>query len=189
MQRLAASPSSRTTSPPHTGQCLGIRNGRRPAPCFTTRTTFGITSPERSISTSSPISTPSRAISSSLCSVARVTVTPPTVTGAKCATGVNVPVRPTCTSMFSMVVERCCAGNLNAMAQRGALAVQPSACCWRTESTFTTTPSISYGNDSRFDCHSSQNFSSSSKPAHFLRRGFTLNPILANASSDSQWLS
>ncbi len=29
MQRLAASPSSRTISPPHTGQCLGMRNGRR----------------------------------------------------------------------------------------------------------------------------------------------------------------
>src|SRR5215469_7886228 len=71
IQRLAASPSSRTTSPPHTGQCVGIRNGRRSEPCFTSRTTLGITSPLRSTRTRSPISTPKRPISSSLCSEAR----------------------------------------------------------------------------------------------------------------------
>ena len=36
-----------------------------------------------------------RAISSSLCSVARDTTTPPTVTGSSTATGVSAPVRPT----------------------------------------------------------------------------------------------
>ena len=46
-----------------------------------TRTTFGITSPLRSTTTVSPICTPSRSISSSLCSVARDTVTPLTFTG------------------------------------------------------------------------------------------------------------
>ena len=76
MQRLAASPSARTTSLPHTGHLCGILNARRCSPSFTTRTTFGITSPERSTSTVSPIFKPSRSISSSLCSVARETVTP-----------------------------------------------------------------------------------------------------------------
>ena len=68
-------------------------------PCILTRTTFGITSPLRSTMTVSPICRPSRAISSSLCSVARETVTPLTTFGARCATGVSAPVRPTCTVM------------------------------------------------------------------------------------------
>ena len=42
---------------------------------------------------------PSRAISSSLCSVAFCTTTPPTVTGSSLATGVSAPVRPTWISM------------------------------------------------------------------------------------------
>ena len=53
-----------------------MRNGLRCVPCILTRTTFGITSPLRSTTTVSPICNPSRAISSSLCSVARDTVTP-----------------------------------------------------------------------------------------------------------------
>ena len=106
MQRLAASPSSRTMLPPHTGHVSGMRNGLRSAPCDCTRTTLGITSPLRSITTVSPICKPSRSISSSLCSVARETVTPLTSTGFRCATGVSAPVRPTCTSMFSTMVMR-----------------------------------------------------------------------------------
>ena len=112
MQRLAASPSSRTTLPPQTGHFVGIWNGLRYEPCDCTRTTFGITSPERSITTSSPICKPSRSISSSLCSVARETVTPLTTTGFRCATGVSAPVRPTCTSMPSTLVVACRAGYL-----------------------------------------------------------------------------
>ena len=77
-------------------------------------------------STVSPISTPSRSISSSLCSVARETVTPLIVTGLRCATGVSAPVRPTCTSIPSTTVDCWRGGNLKAMAQRGAFAVQPS---------------------------------------------------------------
>ena len=46
-------------------------------------------------------SRPCAATSSSLCSVALVTVTPPTNTGSSRATGVIAPVRPTCTSMPS----------------------------------------------------------------------------------------
>ena len=141
IQRRAASPSWRTTRPPQTGHSAGMRNGRGLAAFSTTRTTLGITSPLRSISTVSPISTPSRPISSSLCSVARETVTPPTGTALKCATGVSVPVRPTWTSMLSTTV--CSAGNLKAIAQRGALAVHPSSRCWLTESTLATIPSVS----------------------------------------------
>ena len=102
---------------------------------------------------------PSRAISSSLCNVARETVTPPTVTGFKCATGVRAPVRPTCTSMFSNTVAACLAGYLKAMAQRGAFAVQPSRSCCGMESTFATTPSVSYGSPSRLPSHSRINAS------------------------------
>ncbi len=66
IQRLIASPSTRTTSSPQSGQFLGITNGRRCSPSLTTRTTLGITSPARSTSTVSPICTPNRPISSSL---------------------------------------------------------------------------------------------------------------------------
>src|ERR1035437_2681289 len=108
-----------------------------------------MTSPERSTTTSSPIWRPRRSISSSLWSVARETVTPPTSTGLRQATGVRAPVRPTWTSMASTVVVACRAGYLYAMAQRGALAVKPSWRCCSTESTLTTTPSMSYGRASR----------------------------------------
>jgi hypothetical protein len=60
-----------------------------------TATTSGITSPARRTITVSPTRTSLRRASSSLCSVALVTVTPPTNTGASRATGVSLPVRPT----------------------------------------------------------------------------------------------
>ena len=44
----------------------------------------------------------------------------------------------------------------------------PARCCCATESTFTTTPSISYGRSSRFASHSRQNASSSSTLSHML---------------------
>ena len=50
---------------------------------------LGITSPPRSTCTQSPIFTPSRSISSMLCSVALRTVVPPIGTGASSATGVS----------------------------------------------------------------------------------------------------
>ncbi len=61
----------------------------------TTLITCGITSPARRTITVSPIMRPRRAISSMLCSVALLTVTPPTNTGSRRATGVTAPVRPT----------------------------------------------------------------------------------------------
>ena len=52
--------------------------------------------------------------------VARVTVTPPTCTGFINTHGVTAPVRPTLTSIDSTSVLASCAGNLCAIAQRGA---------------------------------------------------------------------
>ncbi len=77
----------------------------------------------------SPTWTSLRRTSSSLCSVALVTVTPPTNTGASRATGVSAPVRPTCTSMPSTSVAISSAGNLCASANRGARDTKPSASC------------------------------------------------------------
>ena len=55
---------------------------------------------------------PLRAISSSLWSVARETVTPPTCTGSSSATGVSAPVRPTEIEMRCRTVSACSAGKL-----------------------------------------------------------------------------
>ena len=132
VQRDTDSSSNRTTCEPHTGHTAGIANSRasRGRRSITTRATSGITSPARRTTTVSPMRTSLRRISSSLCSVALVTVAPPTNTGASRATGVSAPVRPTCTSMSSKVVVASSAGNLCAMAQRGARDTKPSCCCW-----------------------------------------------------------
>ncbi len=61
--------------------------------------------------------------------MALVTVTPPTNTGASLATGVSLPVRPTCTSMACTVVSCSCAGYLCATAQRGSRETKPSFFC------------------------------------------------------------
>ncbi len=74
-------------------------------------------------------------ISSSLCSVALRTVVPPTNTGSSLATGVSLPVRPTCTSMSRTTVSCSCAGYLCATAQRGSRDLKPSRCCSARSST------------------------------------------------------
>jgi hypothetical protein len=84
--------------------------------------------------TVSPTRTSLRALVS-LCSVALVTVTPPTNTGASLATGVSLPVRPTCTSMACTVVSCSCAGYLCATAQRGSRVTKPSFALQRQAST------------------------------------------------------
>ena len=122
LQRHIASSGCLETCAPHTGQVRGILNsrtstGRRSS---RTRATSGMTSPARRTLTVSPMRISLRRNSSSLCSVALVTVTPPTNTGARRATGVNAPVRPTCTSMSRTVVNASSAGNLCARAKRGA---------------------------------------------------------------------
>ena len=85
-----------------------------------------MTSPARWMVTVSPTRTPSRAISSSLCSVAFDTTTPPTVTGSSRATGVSAPVRPTWMSIALTMVAAFSAGNLCAIAQRGVRETKPS---------------------------------------------------------------
>ena len=113
-QRRSTSPSGFTAGVPQTGQRSGGDQGRAPFGLFssTTRTTLGITSPPRSMRTVSPTRTSLRAISSSLWRVARLTVAPASATGARWATGVSLPVRPTCTSIASTVVAACIAGYL-----------------------------------------------------------------------------
>ena len=85
VQRRTASPGGRTAWLPHTGQTSGYTNGfasfgRR---SVTTETICGITSPARCSTTVSPMRMSLRAISSSLCSVAFCTSTPPTFTGSQ----------------------------------------------------------------------------------------------------------
>ena len=116
---------------------------------MTTATTSGITSPARRTITVSPLRTSLRRASASLCSVALVTVTPPTKTGARRATGVIAPVRPTCTSIASTVVNASSAGYLCATAQRGSRVTKPRRCCSASELTLYTTPSMSKGSASR----------------------------------------
>ena len=109
-----------------------------------------MTSPARSTTTVSPTCTFKRSISSMLCRVEWLTVTPPTGTGSRSATGVSVPVRPTCTRMFRTRVAACWAAYLYATAQRGALAVLPSSSHRAISSTLMTTPSVWKESFSRF---------------------------------------
>ena len=94
-----------------------------------------MTSPARCTITVSPMRTSLRAISSSLCSVAFCTTTPPTVTGSSLATGVSAPVRPTWMSMSRKIVVAFSAGNLWATAQRGERDTKPSRSCKSSRST------------------------------------------------------
>ncbi len=131
LQRDTASPGPRTASEPHAGQAVGITNSRSaPVRSSTSaRTTSGITSPARCTITRSPIRTSLRRISSSLCSVARDTVTPPTYTGSRSADGVSAPVRPTVMMMSRTVVVCCSGGNFIAIAHRGARDTNPNRSC------------------------------------------------------------
>ena len=89
---------------------------------------------------------PCARISSSLCSVALVTVTPPTNTGASRATGVSAPVRPTWTSIASTVVVASSAGIFvrDRPARRARDEAQPLL-QRQASSTLYTTPSMSNG--------------------------------------------
>ena len=123
VQRLTASTLpvigliSRTAWLPQAGQTSGKTNRFAPLGRFssTDPRICGMTSPARCTITVSPMRTSLRAISSSLCSVAFCTTTPPTVTGSSLATGVSAPVRPTWISMSRRMVVAFSAGNLWAM--------------------------------------------------------------------------
>src|SRR5216684_1297623 len=123
VQRRTTMPSSRTARLPQIGHFSGYWKGRASfgRRSRMTPTICGITSPARWTMTVSPMRTSLRAISSSLCKVARCTTTPPTVIGSSTATGVSAPCRPTDIRMSRSTVVACCAGNLCARAQRGAL--------------------------------------------------------------------
>ena len=93
--------------------------------------------------TVSPMSTPLRATSLALCSVAISTVEPDTNTGSITPNGVTRPVRPTFTRMSRSLVFTSSGGYLYAIAHRGARLVDPSRRCSAISSTFITMPSIS----------------------------------------------
>ena len=71
-------------------------------------------------STQSPIRMSFCAISSSLCSVALLTVTPAISTGSSAAQGLSAPVRPTLIRMSFTRVTATSGANFRAMAQRGS---------------------------------------------------------------------
>ena len=78
-----------------------------------------MTSPLLTIFTLSPIAIFNLSTSPELCKVTFSTVTPETVTGATLATGVIVPVLPTCQSTLIRTVSASSGGNFHARAQRG----------------------------------------------------------------------
>jgi hypothetical protein len=144
-QRETTSPSGRKARLPQAGQTLGHSKARS-SPVrrsVMTETTRGITSPLRSTRTVSPIRMSLRLISSSLWRVQRLTVVPDSWTGSRTATGVRAPVRPTWTMMSLRRVVAWRAGNLNEIAQRGDLEVEPRDRRWARASTLITTPSQS----------------------------------------------
>ena len=145
-QRMSTSLSfSRRSGVPHSGHSVGISNGWASSGRRSTTgpTISGITSPALRTTTVSPISTPLRRTSFSLCRVARPTVEPATRTGSSSANGVTRPVRPTLTLMSRSLVVTSSGGYLKAIAHRGAREVEPSRRCSASWSTLTTTPSIS----------------------------------------------
>ena len=110
---------------------------------LSTLMTPGMTSPRFSMRTVSPTRMSFRAISSSLCSVARLIVEPSRNTGSSSATGVSVPVRPTWTVIALSLVCVCSGAYLKAMAQRGALAVAPTRSRRSKRFSLMTAPSVS----------------------------------------------
>ena len=91
-------PSGLTVGVSQTGQLPAASAARprslRSTTCGAGETTCGITSPARITITSSPTRRSLRARSSSLCSVASLTVTPPTWTGSSTANGCRSPNLP-----------------------------------------------------------------------------------------------
>jgi hypothetical protein len=133
-----------TISAPQSGHFFGILNGFVPGWCSPAGPTIcGITSPARCTTTMSPSRMSLRLMSSSLCSVARDTVTPPTSTGSSIAQGLSAPVRPTRIAILFRRVVAVIGAHLYARAQRGRSCSEPSRRCCSNESTLITIPSIS----------------------------------------------
>ena len=187
-QYAITSVSGRSTGSPETGQRSGISNGSAPSlrRLSTGPTTCGMTSPARRTMTVSPSRRSLRCTSSSLCSVAMPTVTPPTTTGSRIAKGFRLPVRPTFTSMRSRVVVASAEGNLYAVAQRGSRPTAPS-CRWTAKSSIlTTTPSMSIGSASRRGSQAAQAATVASSPGCRTVSGVVGKPIERSHSSVSQ---
>jgi hypothetical protein len=103
-----------------------------------------MTSPARLTMTFSPARMSLRRMSSSLCSVASFTITPPTSTGSSTAYGFSAPVRPTFRRMSISVVTARSGAYLYAVAQRGSRPPTiPSSPCRESGFTLTTAPSTS----------------------------------------------
>ncbi|CAM5310362.1 hypothetical protein STANM309S_02208 [Streptomyces tanashiensis] len=130
---------------PHSGHSAGITNSRS-VPSRRSATgprISGMTSPALRSTTVSPIRTPLAFTTSWLWRVANSTSEPATVTGSTWAYGVTRPVLPTPTLMSTSLVLTSSGAYFQAIAQRGARAVEPSR-PWRgISSSLTTTPSIS----------------------------------------------
>ena len=144
-QIVKTAPSGLTVGVPQAGHFFG-GFGFRGLPlrrCSSGATTWGITSPARITTTSSPTRTSLRARSSSLWRVAVETVTPPTWTGSSIANGTRWPVRPTFQTTSRSFVVAVVGANFQAIAQRGSRPATPSSRHSARSSTLTTTPSIS----------------------------------------------
>ena len=168
------------------GRGTGSRSGRSTA-CGAGDSTCGITSPARSTITSSPGRTSLRARSSSLCSVASLTVTPPTWTGSSSANGCRSPNLPTFQDTAFSFVTAVVGGNFHAIAQRGSRPTTPSRRWSSTSSTFTTTPSISKSSAPRRSCQARHWATTSSSESSRRTSALTRKPWSRSHSSASQW--
>ncbi len=189
-QRVNTAPSGLTVGVAHEGHLAGgrgtgARSGFSTA-CGAGESTCGITSPARRTITSSPGRTSLRARSSSLCSVAIFTVTPPTWTGSRRANGCRSPNLPTFQSTSCSVVTAVVGGNFQAIAQRGSRPTTPRRRCSSTSSTLTTTPSISKSSAPRRSCHARQRATTSSSLSSRSTSPLTRKPCARSHSSASQ---
>ena len=117
--QIVQTPSGLIVGVPQIGHFLGGFARRRRLPLrrwISGATTWGMTSPARVITTSSPTRTSLRARSSSLWSVAVLTVTPLRCVGSSIAKGTRWPVRPTFQTISLSVVVAVIGGNFQAIA-------------------------------------------------------------------------
>src|SRR5919205_1032383 len=118
-QRVKTLASTLTVGVSQNGQRSGGRGGGersgRSTACGAGERTCGMTSPARSTITSSPTRTSLRSRSSSLCSVAALTVTPPTWTGSSAANGCRSPNLPTFQLTLFRRVTAVVGGNFQAL--------------------------------------------------------------------------
>ena len=127
-----------------------------------------------------------RARSSSLCSVASFTVTPPTWTGSSTAKGWRSPNLPTFHCTSCSVVTAVVGGNFHATAQRGSRPTTPSRRWSSRSSTLTTTPSISKSSAPRCSCQRRQRSTTSSSVSSTATSPLTRKPWARSQSSASE---